>query len=79
MCTFYSFLAFLPENSLLFFLATWSTVGVEFLELPAVAAAAAAAAAMRSSLFFPPDLNFPEMGVAPERAALFCLHSRSHF
>merc|ERR1719391_937052 len=74
MAIFYSFLGFFPENNLLFFLATWSIVGVEVLEpLPPAVAAAAVAAARRSSLFFPPDLNFPEIGVAPERAALFCL------
>ena len=54
---------FADENSLLFFLDTSSFPAFGVVTL----AAAPAIAAVRSSRFFPPDLNFPDMGVAVKR------------
>ena len=54
---------FADENSLLFFLDTSSFPAFGVVTL----AAAPAIAAVRSSRFFPPDLNLPDMGVAVKR------------
>ena len=58
---------FADENSLLFFLDTSSFPAFGVVTL----AAAPAIAAVRSSRFFPPDLNFPDMGVAVKRKKFY--------